>query len=104
MNKKLLGKAEYLLFKEKGTVFKDPGGKINIVLVFPNTYSVGMSNLGYQGIYGLLNDMDDVVCERAFFPGPEEMAEYERTGDEIFALESKRPLGRFDIVAFSVSF
>ena len=104
MNKKLLGKAEYLLSKEKGTVFKDPGGKINVVLVFPNTYSVGMSNLGYQGIYGLLNDMDDVVCERAFLPGPEEMAEYERTGDEIFALESKRPLGRFDIVAFSVSF
>jgi radical SAM superfamily enzyme YgiQ (UPF0313 family) len=104
MNKKLLGKAEYLLSKEKGTVFKDPGGKINIVLVFPNTYSVGMSNLGFQGIYGLLNDMEDVVCERAFLPGPDEMEEYARTGDEIFALESKRPLGRFDIVAFSVSF
>ncbi len=104
MNKKLLGKAEYLLSREKGTVFKDPGGKISVVLVYPNSYAMGMSNLGFQGIYGLLNGMEGVVCERAFLPGSEELEEYERTGTEIFALESKRPLGRFDIVAFSVSF
>jgi len=104
MNKKLLERAEYLLTKEKGTVFKDPGGKINIALVYPNTYPVGMSNLGFQGIYGLLNAMNGVVCERAFLPGPEEMEEHLRTGAEIFTLESKRQLSRFDIVAFSVSF
>ena len=104
MNKKLLERAEYLLSKEKGTVFKDPGGKINIALVYPNTYAVGMSNLGFQGIYGLLNAMNDVVCERAFLPGPEEIEEHMRTGAEIFTLESKRQLSRFDIVAFSVSF
>jgi radical SAM superfamily enzyme YgiQ (UPF0313 family) len=104
MNKKLLERVEYLLSKEKGTVFKDPGGKISIALVYPNVYPVGMSNLGFQGIYGLLNSMSDVVCERAFFPGPHEMEEYERTGTEIFTLESKRPLSRFDVVAFSVSF
>jgi radical SAM superfamily enzyme YgiQ (UPF0313 family) len=104
MNKKLLERAEYLLSKEKGTVFKDPGGKINIALVYPNTYPVGMSNLGFQGIYGLLNAMNDVVCERAFLPGPEEIEEHLRTGVEIFTLESKRQLSRFDIVAFSVSF
>lgn len=104
MNKKLLERAEYLLSKEKGTVFKDPGGKINIALVYPNTYPVGMSNLGFQGIYGLLNGMNDVVCERAFLPGPEEIEEHLRTGAEIFTLESKRQLSRFDIVAFSVSF
>ncbi len=104
MNKKLLEKAEYLLSKEKGTVFKDPGGKINVALVYPNTYAVGMSNLGFQGIYGLLNDMSDVVCERVFLPGPHEMSEHLRTNTEIFSLESKRGLSRFDIVAFSVSF
>ncbi len=104
MSRKLIEKADALLKKEKGTVFKDPGGKLNICLVYPNTYFVGMSNLGFQGIYTLLNEMPDVLCERAFLPDPEDMEEYKRTGAELFGLESKRPLGRFDIVAFSVSF
>jgi radical SAM superfamily enzyme YgiQ (UPF0313 family) len=104
VSRKLVERADYLLSKEKGTVFKDPGGKINIALVYPNRYAVGMSSLGFQGIYGLLNGLSDVVCERVFLPDPEDMAEYERTGAELFSLESKRPLSRFDIVAFSVSF
>jgi len=104
MNRRLIKKAELLLSKEEGTVYKDPGGKITVALVYPNTYYVGMSNLGFQGIYGLLNRMDDVVCERSFLPDGEDMEEYLRTNTELFTLESKRPLGRFDIVAFSVSF
>jgi radical SAM superfamily enzyme YgiQ (UPF0313 family) len=104
VNRRLLERADYLLSKEKGTVFKDPGGKINIALVYPNRYAVGMSSLGFQGIYGLLNGLPDVVCERVFLPDAEEMTEYERTGAELFSLESKRTLSRFDIVAFSVSF
>ncbi len=104
MNRKLIENADYLLSQEKGTVFKDPGGRINIVLVYPNTYSVGMANLGFQGVYGLLNGINDVVCERCFLPSPHDMKEYERTGTELFSLESKRPLARFDIIAFSVSF
>ncbi len=104
MNKRLLEKTENLLSKEKGTVFKDPGGKINIALVYPNRYSVGMSSLGFQGIYGLLNGYSDIVCERVFLPDPEDMKEYERTGAELFSIESRRTLSRFDIIAFSVSF
>ncbi len=104
MNRKLIEKADKLLDKEQGTVYKDPGGKINIALVYPNTYHVGMSNLGFQGIYGLLNSMKDVVCERAFLPEDKDFDEHVRTGTELFAMESKRPLSRFDIVAFSVSF
>lgn len=104
MNRKLVEKADRLLSKERGTVYKDPGGKINIALVYPNTYHVGMSNLGFQGIYGLLNSMNDVVCERAFLPEDKDLDEHIRTGTELFAIESKRPLNRFDIVAFSVSF
>ena len=104
MSWKLKEKIDSLLSKEQGTVYKDPGGKINIALVYPNTYHVGMSNLGFQGIYGLLNRMDDVVCERVFLPDDEDMEEYLRTDTELFALESKRTIGRFDIVAFSVSF
>lgn len=104
MNRKLIEKADTLLSKEKGTIFKDPGGKINICLVYPNTYHVGMSNLGFQGIYGLLNKRDDVVCERAFLPDEKDIEEYRRTDTPVFSLESKRPLNRFDIVAFSISF
>jgi radical SAM superfamily enzyme YgiQ (UPF0313 family) len=104
MSRKLIERADYLLSKEKGTIFKDPGGKINIALVYPNRYAVGMSSLGFQGIYGLLNRLPDVLCERVFLPDPEDMEEYERTGAELFSLESRRPLSRFDIVAFSVSF
>ncbi|MEJ2697706.1 MAG: radical SAM protein [Candidatus Sulfobium sp.] len=104
MNKKLAERADYLLSREKGTIYKDPGGKLKIVLVYPNIYSVGMSSLGFQGIYGLLNGFSDVVCERVFLPAEDEIEEYERTGSELFSLESRRPLSRFDIVAFSVSF
>ena len=104
MNRKLIEKADRLLSREQGTVFKDPGGKINIALVYPNTYHVGMSNLGFQGIYGLLNSRKDVVCERAFLPEDKDLDEHMRTGTELFALESKRPLSRFDIIAFSLSF
>jgi radical SAM superfamily enzyme YgiQ (UPF0313 family) len=104
MSWKLKEKIDSVLSQEQGTVYKDPGGKINIALVYPNTYHVGMSNLGFQGIYGLLNKMHDVVCERVFLPDDEDMEEYLRTDTELFTMESKRTLGRFDIIAFSVSF
>ena len=104
MNRKLTEKINTLLSKENGTVLKEPGGRINICLVYPNTYHVGMSNLGFQGIYTLLNERNDVLCERSFFPDDEDIEEYTRTKTELFSMESKRPLNRFDIVAFSVSF
>ncbi len=69
MNRKLIDKVNYLLSKEKGTVFKDPGGKINIALVYPNKYSVGMSSLGFQGIYGFLNSMQRCCLRKGFFAG-----------------------------------
>lgn len=77
---------------------------MSICLVYPNTYHIGMSNLGFQGVYTLLNDRPDTVCERAFLPDEEDMTEYLRTQAEIVSMESKRPLHRFDIIAFSVSF
>jgi len=104
VSQKLREKTDLILSKEKGTVYKDPGGKVTVALVYPNTYHVGMSNLGFQGIYGLLNGMSDVVCERAFLPDDRDLNEYTRTNTELFSMESKKPLNRFDIVAFSVSF
>ena len=104
MNRKLIEKADFLLSREKGTILKDPGGKINIVLAYPNKYSIGMSSLGYQGIYGFLNSMRDVVCERVFLPDEKDLEGYTRTNTRLFSMESKRTLDRFDIIAFSVSF
>ena len=104
MSRRLIEKIDKLLLKEKGTIFKDPGGRINVCLVYPNTYHVGMSNLGFQGIYTLLNDRSDTLCERAFLPDEDDIDEYVRTDTKPFALESKRPLNKFDILAFSVSF
>src|SRR6516165_11428063 len=104
MSWSLKKKSQALLAEEQGTVIKDWGGKISVALVYPNSYAVGMSNLGFQTIYRHLNALPDVVCERVFLPDPEDMGEYQRTRTEPFSLESKRPLREFDLVGFSVTY
>ena len=79
-------------------------GSFRVALVWPNLYFVGMSNLGFQAIYRLLNGTPDVVCERAFLPDDEDKAELERTGSPLVSFETGTPLRDFDVVAFSVSF
>jgi radical SAM superfamily enzyme YgiQ (UPF0313 family) len=104
VRRELRAKVEALLALEEGTIQKPRGGGITVCLLYPNTYHVGMSNLGVQGVYGFLNERDDVVCERAFLPGPEDVEEHVRTGEPLRSMESGTPVARFDIVAFSVSF
>jgi radical SAM superfamily enzyme YgiQ (UPF0313 family) len=79
-------------------------GSFRVALVWPNLYFVGMSNLGFQAVYRLLNRTPDVVCERAFLPDDEDKAELERTGSPLVSFETGTPLRDFDAVAFSVSF
>jgi radical SAM family uncharacterized protein len=104
MSWKLKKKAQALVAGEQGVVRKEWGGRVSVALVYPNTYSVGMSNLGFQTIYEHLNALPDAVCERVFFPDPEDSDEYARTGTEPFSLESLRPLRDFDVVGFSVTY
>jgi len=92
-----------ILASETGTVIKDPGGRVNICLVYPNTYRVGMSNLGFTGLYTLLNNRNDVFCERAFIPDEKEWYLKEK-GERGLSLETGRPLKDFDVIGFSVSF
>lgn len=73
-------------------------------LVYPNSYSLGMSNLGFQFTYSLLNAPGYAVCERAFLPDKEDAAELKRTSTGLFSLESQTPLRDFDVVAFSIPF
>src|SRR5499426_3744103 len=104
MSWKLKKKALSLLASEEGVVRKDWGGRVSVALVYPNTYAVGMSNLGFQTVYERLNALPDAVCERVFFPDPEDLDELLRTGAEPFSLESLRALREFDIVGFSVTY
>lgn len=104
ISRKLIQKAETLLEKEKGAVRKPWGGRISICLLYPNSYHVGMSNLGFQAVYQRLNSEDDIVCERAFLPDPEDLVEHRRTQTPLLSLESQKPLSGFDLLAFSISF
>ena len=75
-----------------------------MALAFPNTYFVGMSNLGFQTIYTLLNAEPGIVCERVFLPPKSEIAALRAAGTPIVTLESQTPVREFDVLAFSVSF
>jgi len=92
------------LIKEKGFVRKDWGGRLSVALAFPNYYRLGMSNLGFQIVYDLLNQRPDVVVERVFLPEGQEMSFCLRSGKGLLSLESQTPLQRFDLLAFSLSF
>jgi radical SAM superfamily enzyme YgiQ (UPF0313 family) len=93
-----------LLSKEVGYVRKPHGGRLRVALAFPNTYFVGMSNLGFQTVYKLFNAEDDIVCERVFLPPKSELAAQVASGAPLLTLESQTPVRDFDVLAFSVSF
>jgi len=92
------------LSKEVGYIRKPHGGRLRIALAFPNTYWVGMSNLGFQTVYRLFNDRPDIVCERVFLPPKQELAAQLAAGTPLVTLESQTPVNEFDVFAFSVSF
>jgi len=91
--------ARHQLSREQGAVIKDWGGRIPIALTYPNTYYVGMSNLGVHAIYRLLNSYNEVVCERAFWERNNKAQQLSP-----FSLESQRPLSEFAILAFSITY
>ncbi|MDD5339467.1 MAG: radical SAM protein [Dehalococcoidales bacterium] len=83
-------------YREEGAIVKDWGGRLPIALVYPNKYSLGMSNLGVQAVYWLLNNNPKAVCERVFLDTKEKNAPA--------AIESGRPLTDFAVLAFSISY
>jgi len=96
--------AKALLAKEVGYVRKPHAGRLRVALAFPNTYFVGMSNLGFQTVYRLFNAEDGIVCERTFLPPKSEVAALKASSDSLVTLESQMLVRDFDILAFSVSF
>src|SRR5262245_42484350 len=97
-------RARDTLAREVGFVRKPHGGRLRVALAFPNTYYVGMSNLGFQTVYRLFNQLEDVVCERVFLPGRQELQAQLASGRPLRTLESNTPVRDFDVFAFSVSF
>ena len=87
------------LESEIGTIRKSWHARVSIVLVYPNSYHVGMSNLGFQTLYRLFNSYDHVVCERAFLPDAGRSKSARPA-----TIESGKPIAKADIIAFSVSF
>ena len=97
-------RARDVLAREVGYVRKPHGGRLRVALAFPNTYYVGMSSLGFQTVYRLFNDLDDVVCERVFLPAKQELKAQLESGTPLLTLESQTHVADFDVFAFSVSF
>ena len=93
-----------MLSKEVGYVRKSHEGRLRIAFAFPNTYFVGMSNLGFQTVYTLFNAEPGIVCERVFLPPKQELAAQVASHAPLLTLESQTPVSEFDVFAFSVSF
>jgi radical SAM family uncharacterized protein/radical SAM-linked protein len=90
---------------EFGAVVKDLSAvRLRFALAFPDTYEVGMSNLGFRLLYHLLNDRADIACERVFLPWPDMEGMLRARGLPLFTLESRAPLRAFDVVGITLQF
>ncbi len=90
---------------EYNEVRKDPQTvDLRFAFCFPDTYEIGMSNLGYRILYGVLNEMPGVWCQRVFAPWQDMEAELRKAQMPLYALESGEPIGDFDIVGFSIGY
>ncbi len=96
--------ARQILSREVGYVCKPHANRLRVALAFPNTYFVGMSNLGFQTVYRLFNSHPDVVCERVFLPPKQELSALLASGARLVTIESQTPVNDVDVLAFSVSF
>ena len=84
--------------------YKPRGLGIDFALAYANTYYLGMSNLGFQAVYQLLNSNKGARCERVFLPEPDLEKELVRTDTRLLTLETETPVSEFDVLAISVSF
>ncbi|MBP5239052.1 MAG: TIGR03960 family B12-binding radical SAM protein, partial [Oscillospiraceae bacterium] len=90
---------------EYNQILKDPASvDIRLAFCFPDTYEIGMSNLGLSILYHTMNSLPFVWCERVFAPWGDMYAEMKRAGIPLYALESGDPLSAFDSLAFSIGY
>ena len=90
---------------EFGQIIKDKSKiKLRVAFCFPDTYEIGMSNLGVRILYGALNEMEDVWCERVYAPWIDMEEQMRKNNIPLFALESKDAVKDFDIMAISLQY
>ena len=90
---------------EYNAVMKDKNEvDVRFAFCFPDTYEIGMSNLGFRILYGIMNDMPGVWCERVFTPWGDMEDEMRKANIPLYALESGDPINEFDIIGFSVGY
>lgn len=90
---------------EINMVKKDPAKvDVRFAFCFPDVYEIGMSNLGLKILYHLLNEREDVYCERAFMPWVDMQQKMQKEGIKLFSLETFTELNKFDIIGFSLSY
>lgn len=75
-----------------------------VAFCFPDTYEIGMSNLGMRILYGVMNNIEGVWCERCFAPWGDMEQEMRNANIPLYALESFDPIKNFDIIAFSIGY
>jgi len=78
--------------------------RVRIAFCFPDTYEIGMSNVGMRILYGVMNGMDGVWCERVFAPWGDMEEAMRRHGLPLWALESQNPVMDFDMIAFTIGY
>ena len=90
---------------EWGEVKKDPSQvRVRVAFCFPDTYEIGMSNLGMRILYGVMNGMDGIWCERVFAPWGDMEAEMRKHSLPLWALESQDNVRDFDMIAFTIGY
>ena len=105
MNRKdLIDRLQELYKDEDSRVTINPHAEQKVAIVYPNTYFVGMSNLGLHIIYEEINLHPSSVCERIFLPEKKELDAYDKTKTPLMSVETQRPMHQFDVVAFDVTF
>ena len=78
--------------------------RVRVAFCFPDTYEIGMSNLGMRILYGVMNEMDGVWCERVFAPWGDMEDAMRRHNLPLWALESQNPVKDFDMIAFTLGY
>ena len=90
---------------EINAVMKDPEAvKVRFAMCFPDVYEIGMSHLGIQILYGMLNSYEDVWCERVYSPWVDLDAIMRKEQIPLFALESQDPIRTFDFFGITIQY
>ena len=78
--------------------------RVRVAFCFPDTYEIGMSNVGMRILYGVMNEMDGVWCERVFAPWADMEEKMDQHNLPLWALESQDPVKDFDMIAFTIGY